>query len=226
MSGPPPFFNARLQETQVFLSLLGEIQRPRGRFRAVRGAMPDCVPILKACAFLLIYNLVESSVRSAFEEVYSHVEQDGSSFSGLTADIQRLWLAQQFSDAPPDSANRNTYLDISKRLANDIAAAKPLSMDARKRPISGNLDADQIRELCRRHGSVLSVSKWAKGGVELGTVKIQRNALAHGLKSFVECGREYEITDLRRILLQTTHFLKGFLASVDRYQKGKHFLST
>ena len=57
----------------------------------------------------------------------------------------------------------------------------------------------------------------AKGGVELGTVKEQRNALGHGNVTFTECGRQYAVSDLERIKRQTVVFVRSILKNVKRY---------
>lgn len=215
----------RLAQVGAFLEFVQHLENPRKRkaFESVNGgALPT--QTLKACAFLLLYNVVESCVRASFGDAYSELQTQGGTYGTASERFRGLWIKQQL-DVPTDSANHQTYLDATTAVAISISTAEVLSLDSRKLPISGNLDADAIRLLCARHGVQLKVPKWAKGGVELSTVKDQRNALAHGNKSFLECGRDYTIKDLTRISKQTSHFLRGFIRSMRKFISKKGFMA-
>lgn len=209
---------SRLVEIDLFLQFIGRIQRRRSAFRDYAEAVSS-LPVLKACAILMLYNLMESCVRTAFSEIYESVSAESLKFSGVSEELRGLWLQQKMDGAVvPESANRDTYLEALRLVAQSISVQETILIDSRSLPVSGNLDADRIRKLCAKHGVILKVPKWAKGGWQLATIKDQRNALSHGHKSFSECGREYEVDDLKRITKQTVHFLKGMLNSLQRYQ--------
>ena len=88
---------------------------------------------------------------------------------------------------------------MAAQLIDHVMNKLVIELDEEALPISGNLDARQIRDLCSSHGIAHTTPQNAKGGRALLTVKDQRNALSHGDLSFSECGRQFELVDLRRI---------------------------
>lgn len=212
----------RFAEIELFLGFLKALERLS---RADPEALPTAkssATTLKACTFLLLYNVIESCVRSAIGQAYAEIESDGLIFGDSTEEIKGIWLRQQL-EVPTDSANHGTYLGRAIELAEQISSRRVLVLESRKLPISGNLDGDTIRKLCAKHGVTLRVTKWAKGGAELSTIKDQRNALAHGHKSFSECGRDYAVKDLERIFKQSKHFMRGFVRSVTSFNSSRGF---
>lgn len=205
----------RFTEIGLFIKFLRELDR------APSSSLPTAKAsalVFKACTFLLLYNVVESCVRSAFGNTYDEIAGDSLAYDGVTEKIQSLWLRQQLN-VPTDSANHQTYIDLAAKVAQSASQGDVIRLESRKLPVSGNLDSEAVRLVCAKHGIRLKVSKWAKGGVELTTVKDQRNALAHGHKSFSECGRDFAVRDLERIAKQTRHFLNGFMKSVSEYNQ-------
>lgn len=211
-------FEARLTEVEAFISLTKKLASPSAFTQLGLNNHSHSLPMLKACTFLLIYNAVESCVRLTFAEIYNQIKSTNTAFTEITPALQKIWLTQQLdAKVALTSSNRDTYLSAVELIASLVANSSTIDLNARSLPISGNLNADSIRELCKKHGVELKVSTWAKGGAELDTVKEKRNALAHGHISFIECGREYALTDLERILRQTKHFMKGLLKSVEKF---------
>lgn len=211
--------DVRLREVEQFIKFVRRLQQRNTAARlGLRQSQDEFLPMLKACVFLLLYNAIESCVRSAFAEVYQQIKSSNTTYNNSTVPIQTIWLTQQL-DAKISiaSANRDTYLTAVSIIAGRIAASEAIELSSRDLPISGNLNADHIRNLCKKHGVELKTPRWAKGGVELDTIKTKRNALAHGHISFVECGREYDLNDLDRMHKQTKHFMQGLLKSLSKY---------
>ena len=55
-------------------------------------------------------------------------------------------------------------------------------------------------------------------------VKEERNNLAHGTISFVECGRNYSIDDLKKIKNETECFLENILEGMKDYYENQLYL--
>ena len=64
-----------------------------------------------------------------------------------------------------------------------------------------------------------------RGGIILTDVKNERNNLAHGTVSFVECGRNYSIDDLIRIKDETELFLENILLGMKNYYDNHLYLN-
>lgn len=214
----------RLQEIEVLLKFIKEIERPRSKVRAVLPASANSATILKASIFLLLYNAVESCVRTSFQQMYSEMRADGVAFTEVHDGIKDVWIKQEFTVSAV-TANQETYMERARKIAYGVATAPLPELDPRKLPISGSLDSGAIQKLCKKHGVAFKVPKLARGGAELATIKEQRNSLAHGHKSFSECGRDYGVADLERIYKQTKHFLAGFTKGIAKFNAAKGFLA-
>jgi len=213
----------RLAEIETLLKFIKEIERPRSKVRAALPSSASSATILKASVFLLLYNAIESCVRMSFQQMYSEMRADGVGFVDVHDGIKDVWIKQEFS-VPVATANQETYMERARLIANGVASAQLPELDPRRLPISGSLDSSSIRKLCNRHGINFTMPKRARGGSELATIKEQRNSLAHGHKSFAECGRDYGVSDLERIYRQTKHFLSGFTKCVGKFNSNKGFL--
>ena len=54
----------------------------------------------------------------------------------------------------------------------------------------------------------------------------ERNKLAHGEITFVECGKSCDFDTLRDIMNTTILFMRAFVRSLDNYIKNKQYLIT
>jgi len=212
-------FKERVADVGAYLDFLAALETRVGGEIVDPGVDQQCLQVMKASAFLLLYNIIESTVTSSFQHIYDEVAANSIPYDLLSKDLQEVWWSQQLGKLSSDSANRDTYLRCAKRLGNAIYAGDSVTLDARSLPISGSLEAEKIRQLCKVHGITLKVERQALGGAELKTVKDKRNSLAHGLVSFSECGRDYTVADLKRISDQVITFLRSLIASVEGYSK-------
>ncbi|MGC8541774.1 MAG: MAE_28990/MAE_18760 family HEPN-like nuclease [Phycisphaerae bacterium] len=213
----------RTREIQAYVRLLKHIETrlgPHTKRKKRVGDLPagESFTSMKAASFLMLYNLVESTVKGAVAEIYEEIKRKRCTVYDVSQCLQGQWVDQQFWIAPHE-ATPTTYRKRTAQILQDAMDKKPLSLAPEKLNIGGNIDADAVRKICRDHGVTLQVYKRAKGGTELDTVKDQRNALAHGTISFVECGRNYTVSDMKRISAECLNFTKGFVRSVDRFIK-------
>ena len=211
-------FDKGVAELSLYLKLLRSIETRSTPLRFSTSNADECLRILKAGTFLVIYNVVEAGVRAAFDDLYAGMVASGAKYADVIDELRNEWLGQSFRELTPESANKQTYMEKTQELLRLVSSSAVLELSARRMTISGNLDAELIRQLCRKHNVRLQVHRRALGGVELKTVKDQRNALAHGHITFAECGREFTVADLERISNQTAMFIRGFVGSIKRYK--------
>ncbi len=134
------------------------------------------------------------------------------------------WFSFKFNQVYDKTAHYNSYRDKAVEIINAIMRNEPIEMDRKATDISGNLDADKIRQICSDHGITYTVDSACRGGVALEDVKNKRNQLAHGTTSFAECGRYYAIDDLEKIKNETVIFLNGILQGMKKYYDEKTYL--
>jgi hypothetical protein len=220
-------FDERKAEFRAYLRLLEHLDQRLLRHAKVRRRVgdlptPDTFKAMKATAFLMVYNIIEATIVGSMAELYGSIKTEACTLPDVTLKIQELWIDQRFW-IKPQEATPKTYRDRAEQMLRQTMNGAILSIDPRKLPLSGNIDADETRGLCDKHGVKLVVPKKARGGAELATVKIQRNALAHGDKTFVECGRDYSVADLARISQECFNFLGGFVRTLERFIKSRGY---
>ena len=86
--------------------------------------------------------------------------------------------------------------------------------------ISGNIDAQKIREILRQIGGTE-----IKDGRRLEAIKNKRNNLAHGEFSFSEIGKDYTVNDLISYKNDTKDYLSKVLDEIELYIDNQKYLN-
>ncbi|MEB3310226.1 MAG: MAE_28990/MAE_18760 family HEPN-like nuclease [Snowella sp.] len=176
---------------------------------------PELEKTLKATVFLLLYNLIESTIRSVIEYIYDDLEKNHVSFDNLNQTFQNhiIKVLRDFSLKDKD---------WQPGIATNIiifAAEKEGSF-------AGNLDAKKIREILGFYGiQVTSQGRTTRNGNDLEIVKEARKDLAHGHSSFSEKSRNYTSDDLFAIQKRVVLYLRGIVQDVENYVNEQEYLS-
>lgn len=213
-------FKNRVREIELYFSLLESIDEkdallffPKKKSHRYKSHDKELIKVLKANMFLLLYNLCESSIRQAINEIYDKISSETLKYDEVIDEIKVIWILEKHNNFK-NTAARN-ILNAINVMANDLIDIKfdPSSL------ISGNIDSRKITEFSVKYGFPVSVHKNAKNGNRLHLVKTQRNLLAHGNVSFAECGRNYTVNDLRVTKKEVILYLGCILRNIDRYLK-------
>jgi hypothetical protein len=199
----------RVQDLKTLLKLITHLEKQttlKAKSRSAHSRIivdADELSVMKASVFLVAYNLIESTVRTAFESIYARIQTDQLSYSGLRTEIRELWIDQQIRGGiDAYTASPRNYHEKIQLLMEVVSQGSAVALSSKHLPVSGNLDATQIRRVCLKHGVPDRVPASLKGGQDLTIVREQRNNLAHGSTTFSECGRQYTVKDLKRIASQ------------------------
>ena len=181
----------------------------------IRAIDSDLEKTLKASGFLLLYNLVESTMRNAIEIIFDELSSQGISFDEVRPEIKKIIL-KNIKKCNPDKILFNiTAISV------DIVAAGFDKEDL----FSGNIDAKLIKGLAKDYGFSYKTNPTKTGnGSDLLTIKSNRNDLAHGIKSFSEVGREKSADELLKIKHKVIIYLKEILINLDNYLLNKDYL--
>lgn len=215
-------YETRVAEIDIYFAFLNDIVDrgaelcyPRAR-KTKRAAMnEDLVKILKANALLLLYNLVESSIRNGLSAIYDSIKADKLQYEILRQELRELWVHDEFRPDPMRLPENNAKRVIE--MLELVIKSKHILFDAKLLPISGNLDADRVRQLSTRYGFSDKTTPSTKGGYHLVRVRQERNNLAHGLKSFKECGRDLTLEALIEIKRQVVIYVRQILRNMQRF---------
>jgi hypothetical protein len=224
-------FDERVVEVDLYFQLLKALDNEE--IAIGQGAGPQVLTpgeppedwgrMLKGAAYLVLYNLVEAFVRRGFQTVFDVIRNESVCGTDLTEDFRRQWMAQRYRRKAAIDGSPRLYMEIANEIIQDILEGKAASMGHRTLPISGNIDADVIREVFRDHGVNLSSPPETRAGAALITVKAKRNALAHGADSFAECGRHLSAKDLTTTKDEVVLFIRSILVNLQSFTESKGY---
>ena len=216
-------FNTRAQEVDdYFIFLHGLIKQTTklavadsaGQYQ-IQSLNPELAKTLKANGFLLLYNLVESTMRNAIEAIFDEFKNQEISFDQLKPEIKMI-VIQNLKNRSP----KKIYLQINQ-ISRDIITAT----FEREELFSGNVDARLIKEIAEKYGfSCKTEPTKTKDGQNLLVIKCNRNDLAHGVKSFEEVGRDQTIEELLEIKEEVIQYLRQILENIKTYLDNQEYL--
>jgi len=212
-------FKTRAAEIENYFRFLLPFAEGEVAFKKVSSgenamAQEDCETLaktLKATGFLLLYNLVESTMKNAIEAIFDELSASGVNFDACRAEMRKVVIRNLKKYSPHDIHTQLSPIAI--RLLTRTFHKEKL--------FNGNVDAQMIRETVDDYGIA---RKWRVKGEKLFLVKHNRNQLAHGNKSFAEVGRDYSAPELLKTKNEVIAFLEEVLESVGQYISKKQFL--
>lgn len=217
-------FNTRAQEVnEYFLFLEGLIQETTrlsvlgdtGEAK-IQPINSELAKTLKANGFLLLYNLVESTMRNAIEAIFDEIRLKNISFDLVRREIKKV-VIHNFKNRDDKVYSKITNISI------DIITAgfNPREI------FSGNVDGKEITKTARNYGfSYKTDYPKTKHGENLYIVMKNRNDLAHGNKSFAEVGKETTIEDLLKIKGEVIKYLRQILQNIEEYLSNEEYLDS
>ncbi|KGO79628.1 hypothetical protein IP98_02797 [Flavobacterium cauense R2A-7] len=180
----------------------------------------DLIKVLKANVFLLLYNLLESTVRKSTEHIHISLSTDTLQYKDFQKEVQKIWIEFKYNNLKDQGSSQ--ILDVFENISTDlINVGYDDYINKRKaNDMSGNVDAKSVRELSTKYG--FSNNSRVKGG-SLVIIKNRRNNLAHGNITFAECGKDYTYSELIKFKKEVYLFLKEFLNNVEKFTSIKSY---
>ncbi|MCE5181520.1 MAG: hypothetical protein LLG15_06960 [Betaproteobacteria bacterium] len=201
-------------------NLLGVLQPDQSMTKVENFVLSrDLVKTLRANGYLLLYNLVESTMTNAIDGIHQIFHSGNLSFDDLRAEVQQVIL-KDFRAASLDVnmiSNRSHPIQIAM-----------LRMGYNKMSLfSGNVDARSIRDTAKIYGFDIAEhdTSVSRDGRRLLNVKEKRNQLAHGKISFEDCGHETSHDELIAIANETIAYLKAVLGGIEAYVTQRAYLA-
>lgn len=193
----------------------GEGDPDEREFRRIPAAV---INTLKANGFLLLYNMVEATIKQAFYSMRLVIEDQGHCFDDLHESMRHyLTGLLRVEDV------RTKVMKSKHPVGKAILEA---GFDAGKL-LSGNIHHQTLKSIADKFGfSVETDAELTKGGRRLTDVKTKRNQLAHGQLSFLECGRDTAIEEIIEIKGEVIHYLTQILDNIEAYLTNRQYLAT
>ncbi|WP_339384183.1 MAE_28990/MAE_18760 family HEPN-like nuclease [Microcoleus sp. LEGE 07076] len=181
--------------------------------------------ILQSHCYLLLYNLVESSIRNGITAIHDVILVEQLTYKDLSPKIKRLWLLNDKSKSFRDSyIKKDNVADNLQELIKSVLDDEMVLLDPSNIPISGNLDAKTIKELIDMYGFFgnLGVASREIDDILNFVVKI-RCDLAHGNVSFCDASSQILwsklVDDKNKLVKYLTHLLNN----IDDYIQNKKY---
>lgn len=225
-------FNRRLAEIQKYFELVERIEE-LGAFSTNSITFPsgeyivdsDLQKILKSHCYLLLYNLVESSIRNGITAIHDVIFIDQLTYKQLSPKIKKMWCLNDLSKSFTDSyIKKDTVADNLHKLLKSVLDDEMVSLNTSNIPISGNLDATTINELIYMYGFVGNVGVPSReiDPILNRLVKV-RCDLAHGNVSFCDASNQISwsklVDDKDKLVIYLTHMLNN----IDNYIESKKY---
>lgn len=186
----------------------------------------ELLQTLKASSYLLLYNLLESTMAEAINAIHETIKDEGHQITDLSSQIHKIILAsfQKALSADKIDAMFKNNQDVRDEL---------LTMGHNKRNLfSGNIDADVITKFCKKYGFEPYPCDDEQGNKKKYDTKIireirtKRNNLAHGSESFEQCGRSIVYGSLLEKLNSTEAILLAVFQGITKFLDDKKYLRT
>jgi MAE_28990/MAE_18760-like HEPN len=224
-------FNDRVREVNSYFDLLRSLDNDEvailagttGQVTPLGKPPAEWRSLLKGAAHLILYNLVEAFVRRGFQEVFEAIRADGLCGADLIEAVRTQWIEQRNRKVSAFDGAPKVYMGIAGDIIKEVIAKQAAEMTHDRLPITGNIDADVVRQVCRDHGVTLTIPPGAKGGAALKNVKTKRNTLAHGQESFIEVGRSATVADLVLAKNEIVMFMQSVLNNLESYATSKSY---
>jgi hypothetical protein len=149
----------------------------------------------------------------------------------LTVELRNEWVKYMARTGIPTGPDKR--LQDAIVLCDHLVAALPVAEFDIEKGGGGNWDDSAIKRVASRIGFQLRVSRKADQGVkhkirnDLGAMALivdLRNGLAHGRLSFVECGQDDSVAELRSLSERIGTFLREVVAAFITFIKDHGYI--
>ncbi len=215
-------FNRRTEEVNIFISFVlktDKIETYKQKKNALECIVSrDLQKILRANCFLLLYNLIEATVKDGIWKIYDTVEDNNLGYNDISEKLKEVWLEEKRKEFSELSSSGKVK-DRIKVFIENTSLEHIITFSKDRISISGNLDYRSINDIINQYGFFghLKVKDEKLLKKALLKVKSERNALAHGNKSFRQTAEIITIQQIVEYKELIIDFLKQFSINITKY---------
>lgn len=179
----------------------------------------DVRKTLKGTVYILLYNLVESTMREAISHIHDSLSSKNVEYDQLCESLKKEILRRIKNDTVAlDSILFKTKSGLSQNLS--------LATFNKKKLFSGNIDRDEINDKSKIYGFSTDCDyTHTKHGEKLTTIKQNRNDLAHGNVSFSDIGKGVSFSELEKTSLEAMAYLEAIIINIEDYLNNDGYLN-
>lgn len=224
-------FEERKGDVCLYIDLLRSISEPgRNRLRIDQKQQN----ILLASLYLLLYNLIESTICKCEDEITREFSKHKLSEIPLYIEEMKSQWVMTISQA--GDSKSQTREAGAKDLFEKLINIEHNTLDATFRfKKSTNVDHSTIIAAFKSYGIPLEIDKKLQKAISCRRqnnegltqlIRSERNALAHGDKSFVESGQDIAFNDAEEYADIIFKYLDSIVASIESFISEKKYLCT
>ncbi|BAY96452.1 hypothetical protein NIES37_03850 [Tolypothrix tenuis PCC 7101] len=161
-------FNERAKDVSDYLYFLRDLEQGNillSKDGAISKIDSELDKSLKATGFLLLYNLIESTMRNAIQSIFDELSNKGVSFDELRLEIKKIILQNIKKNIQQSGVN--DFLEQIESIFIDIIQSGFNRDDL----FSGNVDAREIKIIARVYGFSATTDKDTRDGIDLLSIK-------------------------------------------------------
>ena len=181
---------------------------------------PEFLTTLTANSFLLLYNVIESTIRNSIVAIYDNIKAEGVTFNELSDNLKKLWTKFETDRFKEGNFRMESIRDFVLDFANKIVLNEVVVFSEEWMDFSGNLDANEIRGLAEKIGFLKSPD-----GRNLVKIKDKRNRLAHGEHTFYDVGKDFSVREIIELKDEVFVYLDDVVKNVGDYIASKSYMA-
>jgi hypothetical protein len=168
--------------------------------------------IFIANAFLILYNLIESTIRNSIIDIYEKINEDELSYDKLSDNLKNIWVTGEVLNLKEGNYHNDTLSKNIVNIAQNILTKEIIQLSKEDIKISGNIDAQKIRDLAKNIGFRISPN-----GRNLEEIKDKRQRLAHGEQTFYDVGKDFTFNELNAFKQETFDYLLDVIGKIENF---------
>jgi len=168
--------------------------------------------IFIANAFLILYNLIESTIRNSIINIYEKINEDELSYDNLSDNLKNIWINGEVINLKEGNYSNKTLSKNIGNIAKNILAKEIIQLSKEDIKISGNVDDQTIRDLAKNIGFRISPN-----GRNLKEIKNKRQRLAHGEQTFYDVGKDFTFNELNAFKQETFDYLLDVIGKIENF---------
>jgi hypothetical protein len=217
-------FDNRSGEILAYLDLLNFIEGAGSEICATENdsrfvITSEARKTLKGTVYILLYNLIESSLREAICFIHDTIYNNNTAFDDLRDSLKKEIIKRLKNDA----VSAENFLS---GLAKGISCGASMATFNKQKLFSGNIDKLEVKDKSNIYGFSTSTDYvHTKHGENLSVVKRNRNDLAHGNFSFSEIGKNVTYQDLENVSLEVIAYLDKITENIESYVNADGYLA-
>ena len=177
----------------------------------------DIIQIFRATFYLVLYNLIESTINDIIREYKETVSSEKLTIDKLSPQARAIYIDGIIGN----KSSEDSLSKIIENIVKNVIDGKNVAIERTKFNVSGNVNYEFFNQVMSSLGcgGKISVNKEDIANC-MEKVKNYRNNLAHGNISFVSVGRAQTVTDMKKEYdLITTYLqevIEGLITHLDK----------